>query len=112
MRASDVQAGEDLEPILDAVRRQTGLTLPARTAPAATIRREMRQARVSSPAEYARLIAARKEMFDSLVTALTVGETYFMREREQLQFIGRSVIPELLRDNKGKPLTAWSAACA
>lgn len=112
IHAGNVEAGEDLESILDTVRRQTGLTLPARTAPAATIRREMRLARVSNPAEYARLIAARKEMFDSLVTALTVGETYFMREREQLEFIGSSVVPELLRDNKGKPLTAWSAACA
>lgn len=104
--------GEDLEPVLEVMRRRTGLTLPARTVPVGAVRREMRHAGMPSPAEYARLLALGGESFDALVTALTVGETYFLREREQLDFISRRVLPELARAARGRMVTAWSAGCA
>lgn len=111
-RMHEVGSAEDLEPVLHAVRDSTGLTLPARTAPLATVSREMQRAGARDASEYLRLLADRGEAFDALVTALTVGETYFLRERGQLEFIGASVIPELLLASGGARLKAWSAGCA
>ena len=115
IRASrhDLGGGSDeLEPVLDLVREATGLMLPARTVPLGTVRREMLKAGRSNAEDYARLLARRGASFDALVSALTVGEKFFLREREQLDFIAREVLPELARTARGRTPTAWSAGCA
>ncbi len=48
-----------------------------------------------------------------LASHLTVGETYFFRERETLQVFERQIVPELLRSlhDGERRLRIWSAGC-
>lgn len=48
-----------------------------------------------------------------LASYLTVGETYFFRERESLQVFEHEIVPELLRarGKDGRRLRIWSAGC-
>ena len=45
---------------------------------------------------------------------LTVGETYFFRERKTLDALAEHVLPELIRSRRGRDqrLRLWSAACS
>ena len=110
--ARHARAEEELEQVLVIVREHAGLTLPVRTTPLGAVRREMRRLGHSDAVEYVRTLRRDKSVLDALVTALTVGETYFFREREQLDFIGDTVLPELARESAGRVITAWSAGCA
>lgn len=48
----------------------------------------------------------------SVVNALTVNETYFWREMDQIHGLVEEVIPDLLAKNPNAPVRIWSAACA
>lgn len=52
--------------------------------------------------------------FEVLASHLTVGETYFFREKESLQVLEHQVLPELLRSRREgeRHLRIWSAGCA
>ena len=50
-------------------------------------------------------------VLDDLVSELTVGETYFFRDPAQLEFIRRTILPEL-RSQPGRAIRAWSSGCA
>ena len=43
---------------------------------------------------------------------LTVGETYFFREKRSLEVFENDIIPELIRTRTGKVIRIWSAGCA
>jgi chemotaxis protein methyltransferase CheR len=49
-----------------------------------------------------------------LASHLTVGETYFFRERRSLEILEERVMPELIRAHVGlgTPIRIWSAGCA
>lgn len=47
-----------------------------------------------------------------VMDALSVGETYFWREIDQVQAIARHVVPALLREHPAMPLRIWSVPCA
>jgi chemotaxis protein methyltransferase CheR len=49
-----------------------------------------------------------------LASYLTVGETYFFRERKVFTFLEESILPELIRAKRetGRRLRIWSAGCA
>lgn len=47
-----------------------------------------------------------------VMDALSVPETYFWREIDQVQAIVQHVVPDLLRQHPGSPLRIWSAPCA
>ncbi len=49
-----------------------------------------------------------------LASHLTVGETYFFREKRSLEILGERVMPELIRARAGlgTPIRIWSAGCA
>ena len=50
---------------------------------------------------------------ESLVSHLTVGETYFYRESRSLEALQHHVFPSILRAGKGdRQLRIWSAGCA
>ncbi|MCU1234661.1 MAG: Chemotaxis protein methyltransferase [Candidatus Solibacter sp.] len=50
---------------------------------------------------------------DAIIADLTIGETYFFRDREQFDAIRDVVIPEILeRKQSSKRLRIWSAGCA
>lgn len=50
---------------------------------------------------------------DALVGELTIGETYFFRQREQFEVLAGVVLPDILERNRaGRRLRIWSAGCA
>jgi chemotaxis protein methyltransferase CheR len=50
----------------------------------------------------------------TLASHLTIGETYFLRERSTFDALLQSVLPELIRRRRGREqrLRLWSAACS
>src|SRR4051812_1125694 len=73
----------------------------------------MSRAGSADAVRYHELIAADPAALDDLIVELTVGETYFLREPGQFEFIRREVLPEVRR-RKGADavIRAWSAGCA
>lgn len=56
--------------------------------------------------------AGRTEL-DVLIAQLTIGETYFFRDREQFNALRDVVLPEILERKQGcKQLRIWSAGCS
>jgi chemotaxis protein methyltransferase CheR len=51
---------------------------------------------------------------NTLATHLTIGETYFFRERKVFDALVRHVLPELIQRRRGRhqSLRLWSAACS
>jgi chemotaxis protein methyltransferase CheR len=55
----------------------------------------------------------RKEELTSIIDILTVNETYFFREKNQLKAFSEELLPELLETKKDtKRLRIWSAGCS
>jgi len=55
----------------------------------------------------------RDEELISIVDILTVNETYFFREQNQLKTFSEEILPELRETNKDKrKLRIWSAGCS
>ncbi|WP_029006966.1 CheR family methyltransferase [Azospirillum halopraeferens] len=53
------------------------------------------------------------EELQQLVNLLTVNETYFLREKYQLDCLVRSVLAEVVKERpKGSPIRIWSAGCS
>ena len=50
--------------------------------------------------------------WDDTIDALTVQETYFWREMDQIHALSEVLIPFLLRENPARKIRIWSAACA
>jgi chemotaxis protein methyltransferase CheR len=48
----------------------------------------------------------------NVLNAISVGETYFWREIDQIRALTRAIVPRWLAENPGKTLRVWSAACA
>jgi chemotaxis protein methyltransferase CheR len=73
----------------------------------------MARAAVRDAFEYLRLLDTDESAQAGLITELTVGETYFLREIGQFDFIRREVLPGLAGESgSGRAITAWSAGCA
>lgn len=58
--------------------------------------------------------ASAEDEFANLIDLLTTHETYFFRERAQLEALVREIIPEHLARGTGsrEPVQIWSAGCA
>ncbi|MEG6522997.1 CheR family methyltransferase [Desulfotomaculum sp. 1211_IL3151] len=52
-----------------------------------------------------------KERMDILVQYLTIGETYFFRDKMLFQNLEQLILPKLIRGRK-QPLRIWSAGCS
>lgn len=97
--------------VINGIRKRTGLAASDRVA--LGVRRSMARIAVTDPLEYEDLLDSDPEAFDALITELTVGETYFLRESGQFDFVVREVLPDLRgRARRDLPLNAWSAGCA
>lgn len=53
----------------------------------------------------------KREEMEILMNQVTINETYFLRERAQMDHMIKSVIPDLLAKGK-KTIRIWSAACS
>lgn len=47
-----------------------------------------------------------------VMDALSVGETFFYREVDQIRAVADTLVPKLIAERPGEPLFIWSAACA
>ena len=55
----------------------------------------------------------RDEELASIIDIITVNETYFFREQNQLKTLSEEILPEILKTNKDKKrLRIWSAGCS
>lgn len=79
----------------------------------------MRRARINSPEallQYLATLPADAAEWDRLAQRLTIGETYFFRDRACFDALERHVLPSLLRARRqsgGRPrLSIWSAGCS
>ena len=50
--------------------------------------------------------------WQNVMNALSVQETYFWREIDQIRALAKTMLPGLLAKNPGAPVRIWSAACA
>ena len=50
--------------------------------------------------------------WQNVSNALSVQETYFWREMDQINALSEEILPELVSLNGGGPIRIWSAACA
>jgi len=55
-----------------------------------------------------------KKQAEILASHITVGETYFFREKKSIEILERNILPELIssRREREKRLRIWSAGCA
>ncbi|HEU4748378.1 MAG TPA: CheR family methyltransferase [Gemmatimonadaceae bacterium] len=95
---------------LDGVYRSLGLSRAEHVA--SGTKRAMARAAVRNSGEYRRLLDTDESALAALITELTVGETYFLRESGQFDFIRREVLPSLAGGISDRGITAWSAGCA
>lgn len=95
--------------------RHAGLRIAPHRLPelARAAERAMAAAGLSDPREYALRVGQGRLSMADLLGAMTVGETYFHRDPEQLELVGRRVVPEVLALRPaGHVFRAWSAGCA
>lgn len=54
-----------------------------------------------------------KAQIEVLASHLTIGETYFFRDKQMLEALARDILPALMRVRRGREqrLRIWSAAC-
>ncbi len=97
-----------------ALNETAGLVFPAnrRESAESGMRRAMAAACISDPTELRRAIRAAGEVRDILITELTIGETFFLREHGQFDFLRHTVLPQLRLAATDHPVRMWSAGCA
>jgi chemotaxis protein methyltransferase CheR len=102
------------EAIAVALNETAGLVFPAnrRESAESGMRRAMAAACISDPVELQRAIRAAGEVRDILITELTIGETFFLREQGQFDFLRNTVLPQLRLGATDRPVRMWSAGCA
>jgi chemotaxis protein methyltransferase CheR len=66
----------------------------------------------ASGADYLRLIQASKAELAELIDLVTINETYFFREPEQIQLLTESLLPELMAYQSERPLRILSLGCS
>ena len=104
------------EEILALVAARSGMVFaPNRRVEAeAGVARAMKRSGATDLAASLALVRHETATLDALVDEVTVGETHFMRDPDQIELIRRSVLPALAarRDAGGSPPRIWSAGCA
>jgi chemotaxis protein methyltransferase CheR len=104
-----------LRVVMEFIRARTGLVFaPNRQQDAeASVRKAMEAAKIEDPRRFLGRLDTDTSIFDTLITALTVSETYFFREPRQFEFIRSHILPELQRERASSAgLRFWSAGCA
>ena len=101
--------------VMEFIQACTGLLFPPsrRKDAGACVRQAMKAAKIDDSQRFLRRLDADENLFDGLITSLTVSETYFFREPRQFEFIRRHILPELQRAClPSAGLRFWSAGCA
>jgi chemotaxis protein methyltransferase CheR len=101
--------------IAELVRERAGLTFSAerRGEVEAAIRRAARRRGHADAAGLAASLDNDTAAREELVAELTIGETYFLRDRQQFDLLRRELVPRLLAGRAAdRCVRAWSAGCA
>ena len=101
------------EELLALVAQRSGMVFaPNRRGEAeAGIARAMKHAGADGLDAYLEMVRGDGIGLDGLVDELTVGETHFMRDPDQLELVRREVFPAL-KGRRGAAARVWSAGCA
>ncbi len=78
----------------------------------AGLERRMTLRKAGSPEAYRTLLLQEPDEMHRLVELLTINETYFFREPEQLRLMQQQLIPELLSAHPERPVKILSAGCS
>ncbi|MDR3437361.1 CheR family methyltransferase [Telmatospirillum sp.] len=108
-------AGLDLVPYKEQIKQRCGLVLEglAEETLISAIHRRMTATGVASPAAYFGKVMGQEDEFQEFVTLMTITETYFYREPEQLALLVDKVIPGMLAEQgTGLPIRILSAGCS
>ncbi|MEA3246157.1 MAG: protein-glutamate O-methyltransferase CheR, partial [Gemmatimonadota bacterium] len=96
------------------VRDRAGLVFPPPRR--ATLADGLAQAHARSahgdPVRYLERLETDADLLDDLIADIVVGETYFLRHPEQLDVIGRTILPSVAAAAPDRRLRLWSAGCA
>lgn len=118
MRGPDaaVEAAGGQEPhesVRSLVREYAGLAFsPSRIPPAdAAIDAHRRSLGVDWPA-YERILRSDADNLQTLLERLTIGESYFFRDRPQVELLANRIVPEVVRRVPTGTIRLWSAGCA
>lgn len=60
---------------------------------------------------YLKYDAKKREELLTLINLVTINETYFLRERPQMDYLVKNVLPQLIASGK-RTIRIWSAACS
>jgi chemotaxis protein methyltransferase CheR len=92
---------------------RTGLTFAPyrRTEVAAKIGRAMEESNIDDAEQFVDRAQRDPGLMDALLLELTVGETYFFRDRPQFELLRQEIVPDIARAHDGT-LRIWSAGCA
>ena len=104
----------DLAPFQALIKARCGLLFEGHGQEklAQALNQRMSALRLTSAADYLRLLA-REDEFQSLVSLLTINETYFFREPEQIRLLVDRLVPRLMALEQARlPLRILSAGCS
>jgi chemotaxis protein methyltransferase CheR len=107
--------GDSFVRVAELIQRRTGIALRAGSEARvlAGIERSMRRHGWAAHSDSLHRIERDDRLFDELVEAVVVPETYFFREPAQFEFIRRVVLPDVrARRGEEHALRIWSAGCA
>ncbi|MHB8736028.1 MAG: CheR family methyltransferase, partial [Terriglobales bacterium] len=109
----------DIQEITELIRQRTGLVLcaPQPEHLAERIQERLGTLRLHDGGAYAALLrsqtAVSQQEWRSLLTLLTVGESYFFRDQGQFRLLRQRLLPALLeRCRATRTLRIWSAGCS
>lgn len=106
---------QELAPFKDLIRTRCGLKLEGTGEEplVIAIRKRMQVAGLQGAQAYLSLLAANEGEFQEFVTLLTINETYFFREPEQIALLADVLMPRLLAESGCRlPIRILSAGCS
>lgn len=110
MRSATSVADEEAL-VLEFLRAQAGFRVSdARRSELSARIEKLRKRLEVGEGELVRRLESDRQLFDELVTEMTVGETYFLRDPVQLEIIRKVVLPSLISSRQN--LRVWSAGCS
>jgi chemotaxis protein methyltransferase CheR len=103
-----------LAAVADLVRRETGMSIsPSRQAALrAAVDRAAPGLGADGFAQAAQEPSRHRELVDRLIDEVTIQETAFMRDGDQLELIAWPSLACTAREARSGPIRVWSAACA
>src|SRR5215211_6622916 len=109
------ERNDELEALLDYIKRQRGFDFTGYKRPSLTRRFEKRMQTVGvhSYRDYLDLLEAQPQEFADLFDTVLINVTSFFRDRETWEYVAEEILPQVVR-SKGSsdPIRVWSTGCA